>query len=111
MIEAAQQVGLITHYMTLARLLSPSIVVIEDADLPARGHEPPVRGSPAEPAERDGRPDRRDRDPDPTTNRPETLEVALTGRPGRIDQAIEFPLPDPDGRTSVKAMTVFLVRA
>ena len=29
-----------------------------------------------------------------TTNRPEALEPALSARPGRIDQAIEFPLPD-----------------
>lgn len=29
-----------------------------------------------------------------TTNRPETLEPALASRPGRIDQTIEFPLPD-----------------
>jgi ATP-dependent 26S proteasome regulatory subunit len=33
-----------------------------------------------------------------TTNRPETLEAALAQRPGRIDQAIEFPLPDKTGR-------------
>lgn len=33
-----------------------------------------------------------------TTNRPEELESALASRPGRIDQAIEFPLPDEDGR-------------
>jgi ATP-dependent 26S proteasome regulatory subunit len=33
-----------------------------------------------------------------TTNRPEELEGALTGRPGRIDQAIEVPLPDEAGR-------------
>lgn len=33
-----------------------------------------------------------------TTNRPESLELALTARPGRIDQAIEFPLPDGEGR-------------
>ena len=33
-----------------------------------------------------------------TTNRPETLETALTSRPGRIDQAIEFPLPDEESR-------------
>jgi ATP-dependent 26S proteasome regulatory subunit len=33
-----------------------------------------------------------------TTNRPEALEAALASRPGRIDQAIEFPLPDADGR-------------
>lgn len=33
-----------------------------------------------------------------TTNRPEDLEGALAGRPGRIDQAIEVPLPDETGR-------------
>jgi ATP-dependent 26S proteasome regulatory subunit len=33
-----------------------------------------------------------------TTNRPEELEGALAGRPGRIDQAIEVPLPDEAGR-------------
>jgi ATP-dependent 26S proteasome regulatory subunit len=33
-----------------------------------------------------------------TTNRPEQLEAALASRPGRIDQAIEFPLPDKEGR-------------
>jgi ATP-dependent 26S proteasome regulatory subunit len=36
-----------------------------------------------------------------TTNRPETLEAALTSRPGRIDQAIEFPLPDEEGRAKL----------
>ena len=33
-----------------------------------------------------------------TTNRPEALEAALASRPGRVDQAIEFPLPDDEGR-------------
>src|SRR5262245_65767652 len=33
-----------------------------------------------------------------TTNRPEALEAALASRPGRVDQAIEFPLPDAAGR-------------
>jgi ATP-dependent 26S proteasome regulatory subunit len=36
-----------------------------------------------------------------TTNRPEQLERALTGRPGRIDQAIEVPLPDAAGRAKL----------
>ena len=34
-----------------------------------------------------------------TTNRPEILEPALASRPGRIDQAIEIPLPDDDCRS------------
>ena len=33
-----------------------------------------------------------------TTNRSQQLEAALAARPGRIDQAIEFPLPDETGR-------------
>jgi ATP-dependent 26S proteasome regulatory subunit len=39
-----------------------------------------------------------------TTNRPEQLEVALASRPGRIDQAIEFPLPDETGRRKLVAL-------
>ena len=33
-----------------------------------------------------------------TTNRPDLLEPALAARPGRVDQAVELPLPDADGR-------------
>lgn len=33
LLVSAEQVGLLSEYMTLARLLQPSIVVIEDADL------------------------------------------------------------------------------
>lgn len=36
-----------------------------------------------------------------TTNRPDQLEPALASRPGRIDQAIEFPLPDDEGRAKL----------
>ena len=36
-----------------------------------------------------------------TTNRPEQLEGALASRPGRIDQAIEVPLPDEAGRNKL----------
>src|SRR5437763_475329 len=36
-----------------------------------------------------------------TTNRPDQLEPALASRPGRIDQAIEFPLPDEQGRAKL----------
>ena len=33
-----------------------------------------------------------------TTNRPDALEPALAARPGRVDLAIEIPLPDREGR-------------
>src|SRR5260370_17803062 len=36
-----------------------------------------------------------------TTSRPDQIEPALVSRPGRIDQAIEFPLPDEEGRAKL----------
>lgn len=36
-----------------------------------------------------------------TTNRPEQIEPALVSRPGRIDQALEVPLPDEEGRAKL----------
>jgi ATP-dependent 26S proteasome regulatory subunit len=98
----AEQVGLLGEYMTLARLLQPSIVILEDADLIAQDRanldvcEEVLLNKLLN--EMDGL------RPDSeivfvlSTNRPEALEAALTARPGRIDQAIEFPLPDAEGR-------------
>src|SRR6185295_14153679 len=40
-----------------------------------------------------------------TTNRPEVLEPALAARPGRVSQAIEFPLPTADLR--LRLLTIF----
>src|SRR5207248_8225894 len=99
----ADQVANIEHYMTLARLLSPSMLVIEDADLIARQRED--MNGPCEEVllnrllnEMDGLTENAEIFFVLTTNRPEAIEVALRARPGRIDQAIEFPLPDADGR-------------
>lgn len=100
---SAEQVGLLGEYMTLARLLQPSLVVIEDADLIAR--ERTSMSSPCEEVllnkllnEMDGLKESANILFILTTNRPEALEAALAARPGRIDQAIEFPPPDEDGR-------------
>lgn len=99
----AEQVGLLSEYFSLARLLQPAMIVIEDADLIARDRE--AMASPCEEAllnkllnEMDGLKEDADIFFILTTNRPQQLEAALAARPGRIDQAIEFPLPDDAGR-------------
>ncbi len=100
---SAEQVVHLAEYMTLARLLQPTMIVIEDADLIARNRE--QMSSNCEEAllnrllnEMDGLKEDADILFVLTTNRPETLEAALSARPGRIDQAIEFPHPDAEGR-------------
>lgn len=103
MIVTAEQVAAFDEIMSIARALQPSIVVIEDADLLARSRE-----------QRDGdcsqmllnsllnHMDGLTDDAEIlfvlTTNRPETMEEAIRDRPGRIDQAIEFPKPDAECR-------------
>ncbi|QPF84568.1 ATP-binding protein [Bradyrhizobium genosp. L] len=103
LIITAEQVGLLGAYMSLARLLQPAMVVIEDVDLIARDRD--EMGSACEESllnkllnEMDGLKEDCDILFVLTTNRPEELESALAGRPGRIDQAIEVPLPDESGR-------------
>ena len=39
-----------------------------------------------------------------TTKRPEQIEPALVSRPGRIDQAIVFLLPDEEGRAKLTTL-------
>ena len=94
----AEQVGILDEYMVLARLLQPALVVIEDADLIAR--ERSELNSACDEVmlnrllnELDGLREKADVFFILTTNRPAMLEPALVDRPGRIDQAIEFPLP------------------
>lgn len=106
---SAEQVGLLTEYMTLARLLQPSMVILEDVDLIARDRT--TMNSPCEEVllnkllnEMDGLKEDADILFILTTNRPEHLEMALASRPGRIDQAIEFPLPDQEGRRKLVAL-------
>ncbi len=101
----AEQVALLREYFTLARLLQPSVVVIEDADLIAHNRE--EMGTCEQVMlnrllnEMDGLKEDADVLFILTTNRPESLERALASRPGRIDQAIEFPFPDDEGRAKL----------
>src|SRR5688572_1440885 len=105
----AEQVGLLEEYFSLARLLQPSILVIEDADLIARDrtsmHSPCAESLLNKLLnEMDGLREDAAVFFVLTTNRPEQLEMALAGRPGRIDQAIEFPLPDAEGRRKLTSL-------
>jgi SpoVK/Ycf46/Vps4 family AAA+-type ATPase len=76
----------------LARLLAPSIVVIEGS----RSNNTTILHWLMD--EMDGLGAKSDTIFLLTTNRPEVLEPALAARPGRVDQAIYFPLPDRDCR-------------
>ena len=103
LLVTAEQVAQIGEYFRLARFLQPSIMVIEDVDLIARDRE--QMQHPGQEMllnkllnEMDGLREDADVIFILTTNRPEHLEPALAARPGRIDQAIEFPLPDEEGR-------------
>jgi ATP-dependent 26S proteasome regulatory subunit len=90
----------------LARFLQPSIIVVEDVDLIAR--ERTHLQVPGQEMllnkllnEMDGLREDAEVIFILTTNRPDQLEPALASRPGRIDQAIEFPLPDDIGRAKL----------
>src|SRR5688572_4132652 len=103
LLVTAEQVAYIGEYFRLARFLQPAMMVVEDVDLIARDRQQ-MRYAGEEVLlnkllnEMDGLREDADVLFILTTNRPDQLEPALASRPGRIDQAIEFPLPDEDGR-------------
>ncbi len=109
LLVTAEQVGLIDEYFRLARFLQPALMVVEDVDLIARQRE--EMHNPMQEVmlnkllnEMDGLREDADVLFILTTNRPDHLEPALASRPGRIDQAIEFPLPDEAGRAKLVAL-------
>ncbi len=98
--------GLVSEAARLARALAPSIVVLEDVDLVAAergsfGLQPML-------FEVLDALDGIDGDADVafvlTTNRADVLEPALAARPGRIDLAVEIPLPDVAARRALFAL-------
>ncbi len=83
----------------IAARLAPAMVVIEDVDL--IGEDRTFGGGPLLHDlmnEMDGVGEDADLIFVLTTNRAEVLEPALAERPGRVDLAVEFPLPDAEGR-------------
>lgn len=94
--------GSIETACNLARMLQPSTVVLEDVDLIGTRRERQMVDANALLFELLNHMDGLAEDADIlfilTTNRPDILEPALASRPGRIDQAIEIPLPDDECR-------------
>jgi hypothetical protein len=94
--------SLISTAAALARRLAPSMLVLEDVDLVAEDRA--MRSGEQLPLlfellnEMEGLREDADVIFLLTTNRAEVLEPALASRPGRIDLAVELPLPDADGR-------------
>ena len=82
----------------MARLLQPATILLEDVDLIAEERTQQDAGCNVLLFELLNQMDGLADDADVlfllTTNRPDILEPALAARPGRIDQAIEIPLPD-----------------
>lgn len=91
-------VGLLERSCKMARLLQPATVILEDVDLIAEERTHQDTGCNVLLFELLNQMDGLADDADIlfllTTNRPDILEPALAARPGRIDQAIEIPLPD-----------------
>jgi hypothetical protein len=107
--------GMVELIATMARQLAPSMVVLEDVDLIAEERAQPfTRSGPVLFEllnEMDGLRDDCDVIFVLTTNRPEILEPALAARPGRIDLAVELPLPDAIGRRRLFELYARGVRA
>ena len=98
LVMTGRGVGLIERSCELARMLQPSIVILEDVDLVAEERTRATASCTVLLFELLNQMDGLAEDADVvfllTTNRPDILEPALASRPGRIDQAIEVPLPD-----------------
>jgi hypothetical protein len=94
--------GAVGNIGNFAKMLAPTTVVIEDVDLIAQERGFP--GMQTQPLlfellnQLDGISDDADILYVLTTNRPDILEPALAARPGRVDLAVELPMPDADGR-------------
>jgi cell division protease FtsH len=94
--------GWIAQIGPVARDLAPSTVVVEDVDLIAQERGLPGQQTHPLLFELMNQMDGLAEDVDVlfilTTNRPDILEPALAARPGRVDLAVELPVPDADGR-------------
>ena len=98
---AGPAIRFVAEACALARVVQPSLVVLEDCDLVAEDRSFSPFGNPLLYTvldEMDGLGSDSDVCFLLTTNRVDLLETALAQRPGRVDLAVEIPLPDADGR-------------
>jgi hypothetical protein len=99
--------GLIEQAFAIGRELAPATFVFEDIDLVAAERTMPF-GAQGVLFELLNQMEGLAEDEDLlfllTTNRPDVIEPALAARPGRIDLALEIPLPDEDGRRRLLAL-------
>ncbi len=95
-----EALGQISAAFSIARDLAPATVVLEDVDLVAAERTMPGgHGVLFELLNQlEGLAEDSDLLVVLTTNRPDLIEPALAARPGRVDLALELPLPDEDGR-------------
>jgi len=104
-ILSGASLGAVGVFGSLARRLAPAVVVLEDVDLIAQERTFGPNGS--SPAlfelmnEMSGLAEDADVAFVLTTNRPDVLEPALAARPGRVDLALEIPLPDQSARKAL----------
>jgi hypothetical protein len=97
-----RSMGLLEQACAMARMLQPATIILEDVDLIAE--ERTRQNGSCAPLlfellnQMDGLADDADILFVLTTNRPDLLEPALAARPGRIDQAVEVPVPDTECR-------------
>ena len=93
-----RSMGLLEQACAMARMLQPATIILEDVDLIAEERTRQDGGCAPLLFEllnqMDGLADDADILFVLTTNRPDLLEPALAARPGRIDQAVEVPVPD-----------------
>ncbi len=98
--------GMIEQAFAIARDLTPATVVLEDVDLVASERTMPGGHGPLFELlnQLEGLAEDAELLVLLTTNRPDRIEPALAARPGRVDLALELPLPDEEGRRRLLAL-------
>ncbi len=99
-ILSGSALGMIGAACSVARVLEPSVIVVEDVDLIAEDRD--YGGENTRLFELLNEMDGLGADADVTflltTNRADLLEAALAARPGRVDHAVEMRVPDAEAR-------------